>query len=122
MLLKTALTPQSRWLRSVFFVAAFRVRWMARWYIGPERRIQGTGKAFGRQARCQASGVASLVSGRSLGIAGAKNDGAESVLSQCLWTLSAIAYAMREEAGQTVVKLWRLHKRSVSETCKTKGT
>lgn len=96
MLLKTALTLRSRGLRSVFFMTAFRVRWMAWWYIGPERRIQGTGKAFGRQARCQVSGVASLVSDRSLGIAGVKNDGAESVLSRYLWTLSAIAYAMRE--------------------------
>lgn len=31
------------------------------------------------------SGVAGLVSDRSLGIAGVKNDGVESVLSQCLW-------------------------------------
>lgn len=56
-LLKTALTPRSRALRSVFFMTAFRVRWMAWRCIGPERRIQGTGKAFGWQARCQASEV-----------------------------------------------------------------
>lgn len=68
------------------------------------------------------SGVGGLNSGRSLGIAGVKSDGVESVLSRCPWNLYATLSVVRKDGGQMVVKVRRLHTCSVSETCKTRGT